>query len=108
MRWNSLAAILLTACASAEVAAEADAPVAPITARLCAERGMLLRQLATKYEENPTAIGLTSAGGVMELLTSNNGRTWTLIVSRPDGTACLFAAGEDWEIVQARATEIKN
>jgi hypothetical protein len=103
MRWISIAALLLTACATGQVAAEGE----PAEARLCANRDLILRQLANKYEEAPIAIGVTSAGGIMELLTSEKGRTWTLIVTRPNGLACLFAAGEGWEPLQRPANEIR-
>jgi len=103
MRWTAIAGLLLTACATGQVAAEGE----PAEVRLCANRDLVLRQLASKYEEAPVAIGLTSAGGIMELLTSDKGRTWTLIVTRPDGLACLFAAGEGWEPLPRSANEIR-
>ena len=104
MRWTWLAAVLLSGCTTAQVAV-VDAP-AEEDVQLCAERDHILRQLRAKYEEAPVAIGLTSAGGIIELLTSDQGRTWTLIVTRPSGLACLFAAGEGWEKVERAPTEI--
>ncbi len=95
MRWISLIALALSACAGGPAQAEGEAP----PARLCVERAALIRQLASKYEEAPVGIGLTAAGGVIELLTSQRGSTWTIIVTRPDGITCLFAAGEGWEAV---------
>ena len=32
----------------------------------------------------------------MEVLTSPDGGTWTIIVTTPQGFACLVAAGEGW------------
>jgi hypothetical protein len=34
------------------------------------------------------------------VLTSDDGATWTIIVSMPNGMSCLLAAGEDWQVVQ--------
>jgi hypothetical protein len=41
-------------------------------------------------------MGLVSNGAVLEVLTSDKG-SWTIIVTRPDGTSCVVAAGEAWE-----------
>ncbi len=48
------------------------------------------------YSEIPVAMGLASNGGVIEVLASENG-SWTLLVTMPDGTSCVLAAGESWE-----------
>lgn len=69
---------------------------------ICDTRANLLSHLKSKYEETPVAIGLSNAGGVVELITANNGKTWTLIVTRPNGMACLIAAGESWESITVR------
>jgi hypothetical protein len=63
----------------------------------CAERSRFLRDLATKYAEAPIAIGLATSGNVIELLKSSSGETWTIIVTMPNGTACLVASGKHWE-----------
>jgi len=34
---------------------------------------------------------------LVEVLTSDNGSTWTIIVSQPNGTNCLVAAGREWQ-----------
>ena len=34
------------------------------------------------------------------VLTSDDGSTWTIIVSMPNGTSCLLAAGENWQPVE--------
>jgi hypothetical protein len=75
--------------------ARADAP--------CGDRAALLAQVAKEFGENPTAIGLASNGGVVELLSSTTG-TWTLIITFAtrsaapgNGRTCLIAAGEGWQ-----------
>lgn len=40
------------------------------------------------------ATGLASAGQVVEVFASETTGTWTITVTRPDGTACLVATGE--------------
>lgn len=64
--------------------------------RQCDERDRVLSHLAKKYREAPVAVGLTSGGGLIEVLSTGAGETWTIIVSNPDGVSCLVAAGEGW------------
>lgn len=66
----------------------------------CTDRNSALSHLSKKFREEPVAIGLASNGGVVEVLTNNAGTTWSIIITMPDGTACMVAAGEHWEPVQ--------
>jgi hypothetical protein len=63
----------------------------------CGQRTELLQTLSKKYSEVPVAVGLANNGALIEVLTSGNGSTWTIIVSQPNGTSCLVAAGEEWQ-----------
>jgi hypothetical protein len=70
----------------------------------CSQRDDVLHQLGDKYKEAPSAVGLVANnGGLIEVLTSDNGATWTIIVSMPNGTSCLLAAGENWQAVEHAA-----
>ena len=62
----------------------------------CDQRQRVLGHLANKYKEAPVAIGVTNAGGLVEVLSTGDGQTWTIIVSNPDGLTCLLATGEGW------------
>lgn len=66
----------------------------------CSQRDDVLAQLGNKYKEAPSAVGLASNGGLVEVLTSIDGSTWTIIVSMPNGTSCLVAAGESWQPIK--------
>ncbi len=66
---------------------------------VCAGRAQVLDYLTRHYSEQRIALGVAGAGGVIELLARPDGGTWTLIVSRPDGSACVLATGEDWQRV---------
>ena len=72
--------------------AAAHKPQAP-----CVQRADMLNGLDGYYTEAPSAMGLSNNGGVVEVLTSPEGKTWTIIVTLPNGTSCLIAAGENWE-----------
>jgi hypothetical protein len=63
----------------------------------CTDRAAAVRHLGTKFSEAPAARGLTNDGAVLEVLTSETGRSWTMMVTVPDGTTCLIAVGESWE-----------
>ncbi|MGE0118626.1 MAG: hypothetical protein AB7S71_12160 [Dongiaceae bacterium] len=66
----------------------------------CSKRDDVLSQLGSKYKEAPSAVGLANNGGLIEVLTSDDGSTWTIIVSMPNGTSCLLAAGENWQPIE--------
>ncbi len=69
----------------------------------CNQRDSVIGHLAQKYQEVPVAIGVTNRGGLVEVLSTGDGKTWTIIVSTPDGTSCLIAAGEGWRSVPKAA-----
>ena len=68
----------------------------------CDARDKALAFLAQKYQEAPVAMGVTTTGGLIEVVTSKDGSTWTLLVTAPNGQSCLVAAGEAWRTVKAK------
>jgi len=62
----------------------------------CYQRDDVLGHLAQKYRELPVAVGVTNRGSLVEVLSTGDGKTWTIIISSPDGEACMVAAGEGW------------
>ena len=69
-----------------------SAPAQP----LWLDRDKVVEQLGRDYAEQPTAMGLASNGGVLELFTAAGGATWTLVLTMPNGLSVLLAAGEGW------------
>jgi hypothetical protein len=67
----------------------------------CDQRAEVLKVLQQKYKEQPVALGVTHNGGLVEVLTTGNGTTWSIIVTTPQGMSCLVAAGEGWKAMQA-------
>lgn len=63
----------------------------------CAAREDVLTMLSQKYAEAPVAVGRADNGGLIEVLSSLDGETWTIIITMPSGVTCMVAAGEDWE-----------
>jgi len=66
------------------------------TATICGERTAFLGKLSDRFDEVPSAVGLTTTGEVLELLTSPTG-SWSMLLTFPDGRTCLLASGEAWE-----------
>ncbi len=62
----------------------------------CNQRAEIVTQLAGKYKEVPVAIGVNSKGHLVEVLSSEHGRTWTIIVTSPEGISCVVSVGEGW------------
>jgi hypothetical protein len=65
----------------------------------CLKRSVAIKHLGKKYSETPVATGLTNNGAVLEVLSSKTGKNWTIMVTLPNGTACMIAAGQNWEKV---------
>lgn len=63
----------------------------------CESREAVLDFLSSKYSEAPVAMGMSKDGGLVEILTSGPGATFTIIVTAPNGLTCMVAAGDSWE-----------
>ena len=70
---------------------------APALAEGCAPREDAVAYLAQEFGESRQGIGLTSDGTVMEMFSSRETGTWTITVTRPDGTTCMIASGVGYE-----------
>jgi hypothetical protein len=80
-----LVAALISTSASAQMA--------------CTNRANVVDKLAERYAEKPVALGIANNGGVVEVLSEKTGASWTIIITMPNGTACMIAAGENWEAI---------
>ena len=65
----------------------------------CAPRGAVVKRLQDKYGESRQSIGLGADNSVVEVFASTETGTWTITVTRPDGIACLVAAGLAFETI---------
>lgn len=62
----------------------------------CFDRGALIKHLGGKFQEAPVAAGLAANGSVLEVFTSPDGVTWTIVLTQPNGATCVMASGEAW------------
>lgn len=65
----------------------------------CNTRDSVIQQLADKYKESRVALGVTHNGGLIEILSTDTGKTWSIIITSPQGMSCLVAAGEGFKIL---------
>ena len=63
----------------------------------CSQHSKVVGQFANSYQEIPVAGGLTEDGRLIEVLSTGDGKTWTIIISKPDGESCVMMAGEGWK-----------
>jgi len=65
---------------------------------LCFARDQLTKRLAGKFSEVLRGGGFRNAQSILEVWTSANGATWTLLITRPDGVSCVVATGTEWHV----------
>jgi len=66
----------------------------------CYQRESIVTLLAAQYKEIPVAIGVNSKGALIEVLSSEHGHTWTILVTTPEGLSCVVSSGEGWRTQQ--------
>lgn len=65
----------------------------------CAERDVVIEGLQNKFSEELTAGGLQTTQPsqmMVEVWSSPDTGTFTILMTRPDGTTCIVAAGTDF------------
>jgi len=62
----------------------------------CANRTEMVKSLADKFKENPTAIGQIDGSAVIEVFVSEKG-SWTILATGTDGKSCVLSAGDGFE-----------
>lgn len=56
----------------------------------------VVKELKSKHAEKPVGMGLADNGGLLELFSSEDGETWTLILTMPNGKSFLVGSGKAW------------
>jgi hypothetical protein len=77
------------------------APAAPAAASpgLCGARAEVVDRLTAHHGETRRGRGLqpgSEGGAVVELYASERTGSWTILLTTPQGLACLLAAGRGW------------
>ena len=65
----------------------------------CAERGVVVAELASLYGETRQGLGLSADRAVMEIFASADTGSWTITLTTANGLTCLVASGDNYEPV---------
>ena len=100
-----VAGIVLPAAPAEAQAASAAPTVAQFTQvqMVCGKRADMVRQLSEKYGETRRSMGLAEGRGVVELYASEETGSWTILITSPQGTACMMAAGQAFQVEPVKA-----
>lgn len=83
------------------VMASLSAAVAPARAQFgaCGDGAGLIAHLQKEWGEDIAALALEDRGGLVQILRNPDTGTWSLLITRPGGLACLVMSGQGWEPV---------
>ena len=70
----------------------------------CAKHQQMVGLLTKKFSEAPLAMGTVNQDRFMQLFVSEAG-SWTILVTKADGEACILAAGENWERLAVKSRD---
>jgi hypothetical protein len=62
----------------------------------CAPRDEIVTQITQRFKERPEANGITPQGLLLEVFVSET-RSFTVLLTTPQGLSCVAAVGENWE-----------
>lgn len=64
---------------------------------VCLSHDDIMEMLDTRYSEARVAAGVASGGKLIEVFSTGDGGTWTIVITSPGGTSCIMATGEAWQ-----------
>ena len=73
------------------------APSIAFAQSACLPHAQMVDLLAGRYSEQPVSAGLENGGRLLELFTTPDRATWTLVMTSPNGMACAVAVGLEWQ-----------
>ena len=65
----------------------------------CEQHAAMIKKLDREFHELRVAVAMNQYGWLIELFEADDGKTWTLVGTRPNGPACVFGVGNDWQNV---------
>ena len=69
----------------------------PAVAQQCGPSTVVKERLQTRFGEQSVGRGLRNAQAIFEVWANRESGTWTIILTMPNGTSCVMAAGTDWQ-----------
>ena len=98
----ALALVLGISIASPQALAQDATPVTQ------ADRDQVVKLLNARYGEAPVARGLTETGWMMEVFATENGDTWTMVLTSPKGVSQVASSGVAWQDVRPPLGRLSN
>ena len=98
-----MAAVSLGVLASASTALAQPPMSVPAASPACRSHTDLIEMLDQSFAEKPNALGLQSNGQLLQVFVADDGTSWTIVVTNPDGWSCIVAVGESWESLPVMA-----
>jgi hypothetical protein len=74
------------------------APAQPVV-NACGPFAQVSQQLEQRYDEVPTGLGLVENRLIMQLYSSTESGTWTIVMTNLQGVSCVVASGHSWELI---------
>jgi len=71
----------------------------------CHDYQTIVETLGKRYGEAPVSLGLQTNGHVLQVFTSAESGSWTILSVAPSGLGCIVAAGRDWHDQRAPSTD---
>lgn len=96
-----MTALVLSTLAGISLSAVPATAQMPRAQMVCGKRADIVRQLGEKYGETRRSLGVSGGQGVVELYASDETGSWTILITTPQGTACMMAAGQAFQIEPA-------
>jgi len=62
----------------------------------CAARDKVVSKLSSGYGETFAGGGMQNSKRIYEVWFSEEKGTWTILMTRPDGSSCIMASGTHW------------
>lgn len=62
---------------------------------LCAEHDSIVELLASTFGETLSAAGVSADGDMVQVYSADSG-SWSVVITRPGGRACVIASGDGW------------
>jgi hypothetical protein len=63
----------------------------------CGPRPDVVALLASDFREQPSSVAVTGDGQLLEVLTSEEDATWSIVLTDRRGQSCIVATGEGWQ-----------
>jgi hypothetical protein len=87
---------MLRTIAAAALVTATVAGASSASPQACGEREEMVSRLGNLHAEHLVAAGLQDERHIVEIWASEDGSTWTVLLSRVDGVSCIMGAGSAW------------